>query len=555
MFLKPGKSGTIFILCIFFSVFLVSLSAQVKVACVGNSLTYSLAWDPVNDPRLVARLGRLMGDDYDVHKPFAQPGRTALRNAKWSIWKEQEFKDIFTWKPNIITIMLGTNDSKAENWSTLKDQFEDDYKAMIDTFSTISPKPLIIPVLPPHAGEGKWNIYGSVIFNEVIPRIRNVAEAAGLEYIDVNTPTRDSIQYFSILFPDSVHSDQNSGGHQVIADIYREGILNLYEKRRPRQKQLWYGKNPGALGEDYLVDKPTLHIYPAPDSIATGVGIIICPGGSYQNVAMDIEGHPTAKFLNDNGITAFVLRYRVSPYKHPIPLGDVKQAMRIVRHYADDYNLDTTKIGIMGFSAGGHLASTLLTHYDNGTPDHINYIQRKKSKPDFGILIYPVITLSGTNTHTGSRDNLLGTSPDQSLITELSNHLQVTSATPPTFMGHGDADTDVPFANSAIFDSALNANGVESELFTDPGKAHGYGIDGQWPAALINWLGRTGVVKVKDVRRNASLNASQKVIKIYPGDSRHKLPAKIYYEVSDKEKVGASQLFDSKGNKVKSLQN
>jgi acetyl esterase/lipase len=162
--------------------------------------------------------------------------------------------------------------------------------------------------------------------------------------------------------------------------------------------------------------------------------------------------------------------------------------MRTIRHLAVQFSIDTTRIGVLGFSAGGHLASTLMTHFDKGEPNNADPIEQKKSRPDFGILIYPVITLKGEHAHSGSCENLLGGSPSIELVNNLSNHLQVTPATPPAFLAHGDKDGSVPLENSRLFESALKSKGVHASLFVDSGKGHAYGLEGQWPDTCAKWL-------------------------------------------------------------------
>ncbi|MBF0432549.1 MAG: prolyl oligopeptidase family serine peptidase [Fibrobacteria bacterium] len=517
--------------------------SQIRIACLGNSIT----WSTEGGTGYVAYLKQYLGSGYDT-KNFGKIGYCAGQKVEHSIWTESEFKNIFPYKPHIVTIMLGTNDHKhTERWDLWESDFERSYQALIDTFQTMETMPLIIPVLPPHAGEGKWNIYGTVIYNELLPHIRNVAAASGLEYMDANTPTRDSIKYFYQIFPDSVHP--NDAGHKVLADIFAEGIQNIYAKRTPRQKLLWYGSAPGATGNDSL-DKPRLFAYPAPDSLNTGIAVLICPGGAYHHVSLELEGSSIASWLNEQGINAFVLQYRCNTYKHPIPLNDAKHAMRIIRHYADAYKLDTSKIGVMGFSAGGHLASTMLTLWDNGTPDHINYIQRKKSRPDFGSLIYPVITLSGPYAHTGSREYLLGSNPEQSLVDSLSTQHRVNALTPPCFLAHGDADDGVVPQNSAMFDSALQANGVASTLFNDAGKGHGYGLDGAWPDAFLQWLRQQGIVSMASASAKRSMQ--NRVQKIWPGQEANKegLPQQIYFDVPVSGKEGVAKRYNARGAQI-----
>jgi predicted esterase len=209
---------------------------------------------------------------------------------------------------------------------------------------------------------------------------------------------------------------------------------------------------------------------------------------------MSYEGVDEAKWFNTFGVTAFVLRYRYSPYRHPMEMNDAKRAMRTVRYYAASYGIDTTRIGLMGFSAGGHLASTVGTHFDAGKPADPDPIERKKARPDFLVLIYPVITLTTPYTHTGSRDALLGVPANAAQVDSLSNQKWVTAQTPQTFLAHGDADDAVPIQNSRMFDSACKAFNVPDTLVVDPGKGHAYGMNGIWPNALKNWMLKRGLL-------------------------------------------------------------
>ncbi|HEY3136374.1 MAG TPA: alpha/beta hydrolase, partial [Blastocatellia bacterium] len=203
--------------------------------------------------------------------------------------------------------------------------------------------------------------------------------------------------------------------------------------------------------------------------------------GAYAGLAPH-EGFHYALWLNEQGITAFVLKYRLGTggYKHPAMMQDVLRAIRYVRANAEKWKLDSHRIGVMGSSAGGHLASTALTHFDVGDPKAADPIDRTSSRPDLGILCYPVITM-GPNTHAGSKKNLLGDNPDPKLVELLSNEKQVTKDTPPTFIFHTVEDTTVKLENSIEFAAALRRAGVSFSLHVFPKGAHGIGLGGaQW---------------------------------------------------------------------------
>ena len=267
--------------------------------------------------------------------------------------------------------------------------------------------------------------------------------------------------------------------------------------------RLWPGKAPGALGEADG-DIPTLTPFlPSPEN-ATGAAILICPGGGYTFHA-NHEGEHYARFLNESGITAFVLKYRLGSagYRHPVMLHDAARAVRLVRARAAEWKLDPRKIGIMGSSAGGHLASTLLTHFDAGKTDDPDPAERQSSRPDLGILCYPVITM-GRFTHQGSRENLLGTDPSPELIKEVSNELQVSRETPPCFIWHTWEDDAVAVENSLQFAEALRKQAVPFDLHVYQKGGHGLGLGtgewnpGQrhpWTADLVRWLKAVGFAR------------------------------------------------------------
>ncbi|MGI8965189.1 MAG: alpha/beta hydrolase [Limisphaerales bacterium] len=252
--------------------------------------------------------------------------------------------------------------------------------------------------------------------------------------------------------------------------------MNLISRAQPTNSfPLWPDGAPGALGKTDK-DIPTLTpFFPKPEN-ATGAAMIICPGGGYGGLA-DHEGKDYALWLADHGIAGFVLKYRLGSagYRHPIMLQDVSHAVRLVRAKSSEWKLDSKKIGLMGSSAGGHLASTLLTHFDSGKADSENLIERQSSRPDLGILCYPVITMT-EKTHAGSKKNLLGENPSAKLIEELSNELHVTKETPPCFLFHSAEDNAVPVENSLMFASALRNAGVPFDLHIYEKGPHGMGL-------------------------------------------------------------------------------
>ena len=269
----------------------------------------------------------------------------------------------------------------------------------------------------------------------------------------------------------------------------------------PQTILLWPGGAPGAVGDEDR-DKPALTIYMPPNTAGPMTAVIIAPGGSYARLSMNLEGRAPANYLNTLGIAAFVLRYRLGPrYHHPIELGDAQRAIRTVRARAAEWHLAPDRIGFMGFSAGGHLASSASTHFDAGKADAADPIERVSSRPDFAILGYPVISFVEPWTHQGSKTNLLGESPDAALARSLSSETQVTSSTPPTFIYHTTADTVVPVENAVAYFLALRKAGVTAEMHVFRNGAHGSGLAQQdpalaeWPRLLANWLRVSGFAK------------------------------------------------------------
>lgn len=232
-----------------------------------------------------------------------------------------------------------------------------------------------------------------------------------------------------------------------------------------------------------------------------GASVIIFPGGGYQHLADSHEGVDCAEWMNTLGVTAFVLRYRLAPeYHHPCQLLDAQRAIRHVRAYAPLYQIDPRKIGIWGFSAGGHLASTAATHYDHGKSEAEDPIEHVSCRPDFTILAYPVISLVEPYTHIGSRDNLLGTMSESWLSHSLSAEKNVTTDTPPTFIFHTDSDTGVSSENSVQFYLALHKAGVPAEMHIYADGPHGVGMAQDnpilctWTMQLKNWLISRGLI-------------------------------------------------------------
>jgi acetyl esterase/lipase len=286
--------------------------------------------------------------------------------------------------------------------------------------------------------------------------------------------------------------------------IFLIGILSSIFGWAQTTIPLWDQNVPGTLGNEEE-DNPTLTIYLA-ENTPTNAAVLICPGGGYTALALDHEGRQIAEWFNQNGVHAFILKYRLgrwdgTGYKHPVMLGDAKRAFRLIRTNAGPWNIDPDKIGVMGFSAGGHLASTLGTHFDDGNPESPDVVEKASCLPNFMILGYPVISFKEPFAHRGSRRFLLGPTPTQAEINLLSNEMQVKPLTPPTFLFHTNEDRGVPPENSVYFYLALRKAGIPAEMHIYEKGKHGVGFAPEdpvlstWKERLKDWLKHRDVIR------------------------------------------------------------
>ncbi len=286
--------------------------------------------------------------------------------------------------------------------------------------------------------------------------------------------------------------------------LFASVLLASAEEIKPQVGLLWPQGAPDAKGAQ-PADKPTIVSYIVPAKQATGAAVVICPGGGYGHLAMGHEGHDIAKWFNSFGVSGVVVDYRHKGkgYRHPSPLQDVQRAIRTLRAGASKTGIDPLRIGVLGFSAGGHLASSAGTHFDTGDSDAKDPIQRVSCRPDFMILCYPVIAFDRPYTHRGSQRNLLGENPSDELVVEMSNERQVTSKTPPTFLFHTDEDTGVPAENSVMFYLALRKAKVPAELHVYQKGRHGLGLaksvpgTSDWSGAVEAWMKNRGLLESK----------------------------------------------------------
>lgn len=297
---------------------------------------------------------------------------------------------------------------------------------------------------------------------------------------------------FSLLVPIA-----RDAGAQAPARSYKSDPVDTAQGDR-EFRLLWPKGAPGAVGDE-PADRPKLTPYLVAADKANGAAVVVFPGGGYRTLASDHEGRKVALRLNEAGIAAFVVQYRVGPrYRHPAPLQDAQRAIRLVRALAAEFRIDPRRVGILGFSAGGHLCSTAGTHFDAGRPDADDPVERHGSRPDWLILGYPVISFTEPFSHKGSREMLLGPDPDPALLRSLSNETQVTKDTPPTFLVHTDEDTGVPPENSVAFYEALRRAGVPAEMHIFTKGAHGLGLGPvdsglhAWADLCITWMKAMG---------------------------------------------------------------
>jgi len=296
------------------------------------------------------------------------------------------------------------------------------------------------------------------------------------------------------------------------------GLLTVNLLSQPKVVKLWPDGIPGAKSDSSYTEKitmsegrivrcervitPDLTVYlPEPEK-AGGAAVLICPGGGYGGLAFDHEGHAIARWLNDHGVAGIILKYRlpsdrIMEDKSTGPLQDAQEAMRVIRRHASAWKIDPGRTGVIGFSAGGHLASTLSTHYDEKVYQPKDNIS---ARPDFSLLIYPVVSFDEQVTHMGSRNNLIGPDPSEEKIKHFSNELRITGDTPPAFLVHSADDNAVPVMNSTGYFNGLKNNNIPCELHIFQKGGHGYGLaseggtESSWPGLCMSWLKQIGII-------------------------------------------------------------
>lgn len=280
--------------------------------------------------------------------------------------------------------------------------------------------------------------------------------------------------------------------------LWAEGVPGAIENPLYRPDTVYVD---GVKPRIYRISNPSLEYYPPPEGTANGTAVIICPGGGYTRLAVDIEGYDIAAWLNSMGVAAFILIYRlpsddIMVRKSVGPLQDGQEAVRYVRRHATDLHIDPARIGVMGFSAGGHLAATASTHWADSVYAPTD---TTSARPDFSILVYPVVSMDSAITHHGSRTNLLGMHPSPGEVRWFSNERQVTDRTPPAFLVHASDDRTVPVENSIRYMQALHAHNVPVEMHIYQAGGHGFGMgregtEREWPEACRQWMLARGII-------------------------------------------------------------
>ena len=492
--------------------------ATIDVYMIGDS-TMADRPDPNNPERGWGQLLPQFFDEQVAIHNFAVNGRSTksfIDEGKWSavLGKLKAGDYVF--------IQFGHNDEKAED-SVRYTNPQTTFRRNLERFVADARSKGATPVLFTPIVRRKWNAQGNLedTHGAYPQAVRDVATNLGVPLIDLQTLTERLVRdaglegskrlYVwlapgeSTMYPDGHHDDTHLSAFgatsvaRLAATALRQTSLPLAQHVRiasdtPAQQveiPLWSGAAPGALG-DASEDRPAITPFPA-TALATRASIVIFPGGGYEHLATEKEGTQVAHWLNGLGITAFVVRYRLGPrYHYPVMMWDAQRAVRFVRSNAARWNLDPSRIGVMGFSAGGHMASIAGTHFDAGQRASQDTIERVSSRPDFMILAYPVITMNASFAHGGSRRNLLGDNPPDSLVRLMSNETQVTRDTPPTFIVATTDDATVPVQNSLAFYDALRAAGVPVELHIFESGHHGFGLAPNNPV-LSTWLSQCEV--------------------------------------------------------------
>ncbi|WP_232100771.1 GDSL-type esterase/lipase family protein [Gimesia fumaroli] len=420
-------------------------------------------------------------------------------------WALTQVDKVVESNPDLVIIAFGMNDSAGRSAK----EYQANTKALMEQIRKKRPQTEFI-LLAPMLGNKDW----IRLKHELFPQYRDaLAELCrpGVVLADMTSIWTEFLKQKQDwdLTGNGVNHP-NDFGHRVYAQVLSTLLVPPQEKTEtakktslpPKVVSLWNGKAP--TGNDQF-EKTDVKITVHQPEKGNGAAIVICPGGGYQRLVTGGEGHRIAQWLNQHGITGVVLEYRMPDGRSFVPLMDAQQAIRMVRANAKQWNIDPHKIGIMGFSAGGHLASTAATHFDAGDPQAADPVKRQSSRPDFAILVYPVVSM-GTTTHGGSKKNLLGADPSPELIELFSNEKQVTAKTPPIYLAHAVNDKPVPIENSRALYRALQAKRIPSQLLELPSGGHGLnGYKGPmwdaWQKQSMEWLAKLNFIPAQDAKK------------------------------------------------------
>lgn len=413
-------------------------------------------------------------------------------------WGLTRIPDVVAARPDLVILAFGMNDSSGRS----AEEYKSSTLAMIKAVREVQPQAEFILVAT-MLGNRDWVTLKHELFPQYRTALQELTEP-GIALADMTSIWTEMLnrkQDWDLTGNGVNHP--NDFGHRVYAQVLTtllvppQAAAAVPLAEGPFAVRLWPEKAPNG-DETFEVSeaKITVHL----PNHAGGPAIVICPGGGYGGLVTGAEGHGIAEWLNSHGIAGIVLEYRLPAGRSFVPLLDAQRAIRIVRARATEWQINPLHVGIMGFSAGGHLASTAATHFDAGNPQATDPLDRRSSRPDFAVLVYPVVTM-GEKTHGGSRTNLLGATPSQELMDLFSNEKQVTDKSPPMFLAHALDDAPVPSSNSQALFDALQAAKIPSKYLELPSGGHGLnGYQGPmwdaWQKQSLEWLVDQGLIRV-----------------------------------------------------------
>lgn len=462
---------------------IVLLGDSISTGCNASGWAGEAPFQPAFQDLLIQHLQAT----YQTRVQLANPS-VGGRDTAWALTMVDT---VLQSEPDVVILAFGMNDSAGRS----VEQYKANTLDVIEQISEQRPETEFI-LLASMLGNRNW----ITLKHELFPLYRD----ALAELCEPGIALADMTTLWSEFFKRKQDWDltgngvnhPNDFGHRVYAQVLSTLLVDpkvtgsvSVDPLEPQQIQLWNGNAPIGGGEFEKADtKITIH----KPLNSNGAAIVICPGGGYGGLVTGAEGHGIAEWLNQHGITGVVLEYRLPAGRPFVPLLDAQRAIRTLRANAEQWKIDPSEIGIMGFSAGGHLASTAATHFDDGNAASDDAVERSSCRPDFAILVYPVVTMADS-THQGSRVNLLGTNPSPELIELFSNQQQVTAQTPPMFLAHALDDRPVPPENSRSLFAALQSAGIRSKYLELPSGGHGInGYQGPmwdaWQEQCLKWL-------------------------------------------------------------------